>query len=83
MKLLMAKNTKTEASRAEISLSVFVEIFELTGGLERTGQERTGQHWKEPDKIFPDDNIGKNRTNFFGSTKFLALEKYVCGRVLV
>ena len=32
-------------------------------GLERTGQERTGQRWKKPDKFLPSDNMGKNRTS--------------------
>ena len=40
-------------------------MFFGTGGLERTGQERTGQRWKEPDKFLPSDNMGKNRTSIF------------------
>ena len=32
-----------------------------TGGLERTGQERIGRRWKEPDKTLPTHNIGKSQ----------------------
>ena len=34
-----------------------------TGGLERIGQERTGQRWKEPDNFLLSGNMGKNRTS--------------------
>ena len=35
-----------------------------TGGLERTGKERTGKRWKEPENFLPADEIGKIRKNF-------------------
>ena len=33
----------------------------ITEGLERSGQERIGQHWKEPDKTLPADDTEKSQ----------------------
>ena len=48
----------------QLSWSEMSKVFQplvLTEELERTGQERIGQRWKEPDKTLPVDDIGKKQ----------------------
>ena len=44
-------------------------VLSCTGGLERTGKERTGKRWKEPENFLLVDDIGKKTEKFLVRNK--------------
>ena len=46
---------------------------QVTGGLERTGKERTGKRWKEPEIFLLVGDIGKKREKNLFKRKFLVV----------